>query len=101
MAAPGTRATVIKGVVYPSRAQVNQVVAQLKSQLAASPQQAEQFKKDPRSVLAAFGLNEDVQRELLQDMGTTAAASICVFTDCYHTCWFTKCYVTHIVIVKD
>jgi hypothetical protein len=101
MAANVDKTSVINGVLSPSKADVDKIVARLQAEIKSNPKVAAQFKANPRATLGAFGLNEDVQHELLRDMGVAAAASICVFTDCIHTCWFTKCYVTHIVITKE
>jgi len=102
MAGPKTRTTaVVKGVVAPSLADVKKVVTRLRKEVNTNPALAKKFKKDPRGVLSAFGLNEDVQNELLRDMGVTGNAAICWFTECYHTCWFTKCVFTHLVVEKE
>jgi hypothetical protein len=92
---------VVKGTIAPNKADALKVAARVRRDLNKNPKLRKQFWKNPRGVLGAYGLNADVQRELLQDAGVSEAGAICVFTDCIHTCWFTKCYVTHIVIKRD
>jgi hypothetical protein len=93
---------VIKGVLYPSDEHVKSVVASLQRKVKADPKMAKQFKKDPRRTLAALGLNEDIQVELLREMGmkSNARLSWCVCTDCCKTCWCTACCITDINITR-
>jgi hypothetical protein len=88
---------VTKGALFPGAQDVAKIVKNLQTQIQVDPKLAKNFKSNPRGVLGALGLNEDVQTELLRDAGITAALP-CVFTKCIHTCWFTKCILTHIVI---
>jgi len=92
------KAVVIKGILYPSNKDVKAIVASLQRKVKADPTIAKQFKKDPRRTLAAFGLNEDVQTELLRDMGLKTTARWCICTDCCKTCWCTACCITDVVV---
>lgn len=91
----------VRGVIAPNKEDVRKVVAKLRRDLNASPKIKKQFKQDPRALLGAYGINGDVQNELLNDIGVNVEALPCIFTDCIHTCWFTKCVLTHIVIKKE
>lgn len=93
------KAAVIKGVLYPSDDHIKAVVASLRRRVKADPKLAKQLRKDPRRSLAAFGLNEDVQRELLRDMGvkTKAGLDFCVCTHCCFTCYCTQCCTTEMM----
>jgi hypothetical protein len=92
---------VLKGTIFPNRADALKVADRIGRDLTTNPTLRKAFWQDPRGVLGAYGLNADLQRELLQDADITVISPLCIFTDCYHTCWFTKCYVTRIVVVKD
>jgi hypothetical protein len=102
MAQPRSKAAVVKGILYPSNKDIKSVVASLQRKVKTDRAMAKQFKKDPRRTLASFGLNEDVQRELLQEMGmkTSARLAFCVCTDCCKTCWCTDCCITDINITR-
>jgi hypothetical protein len=96
------KASVVRGVVAaPTKEDVRKIVAKLRRDLKGSRSITKQWKQDPRSVLGAYGLNADVQNELLRDAGVNVAALPCIFTECIHTCWFTDCVLTHIVVKKD
>jgi hypothetical protein len=97
MAAP-QQSKVIKGFFYPGSKELQSVVAALKKNVKTDAEFAKTFKKNPRATLANMGMNEDVQRELLQDMDRKARLSICICTACCKTCWCTKCCLTKIVI---
>lgn len=99
MAAPKTT-TVVRGVLTPSKVDADKILKRLQQDVATNPKIAQAFQTHPRATLSAYGLNLDAQHELLRDAGMNVA-ELCIFTDCIHTCWFTKCYVTHIVITKD
>jgi stage V sporulation protein SpoVS len=96
------KAAVIKGVLYPSGKDIQTIVASLQRKLKTDPKTAERFKKNPRRMLAAFGLNEDLQRELLGEMGLKTSTTLewCVCTDCCNTCWCTGCCITEINITR-
>jgi hypothetical protein len=98
VAQSGDKATVINGVLYPSYKDIKTIVTSLRRKVKADPHIAKQFKKDPRRTLAAFGLNEDVQNELLRDMGLKTALRFCICTGCCDTCWCTGCCITSISI---
>jgi len=101
MATPRDTTVVVKGVISPSKDDVKKVVERIQSEIKANPKFAQQFSQNPRATIAAFGLNEDVQHELIRDMGVSGAAALpCVFTECIHTCWFTDCIITHITTKK-
>jgi hypothetical protein len=78
------------------------IISSLQLKVKTDPHIAQQFKKDPRRTLAAFGLNEDVQIELLREMGikTSARLSWCACTDCCNSCWCTGCCITEINITR-
>ena len=99
MAQSGDTATVIKGLLYPSHQDIKTIITSLQRKVKTDPKIAKQFKKDPRNTLAALGLNEDVQHELLRDMGLQSVAlNICICTACCKTCWCTACCITDISI---
>jgi hypothetical protein len=102
MAQLKNKTAVVKGILYPGDKDIKAVVASLQRKVKADPKMAKQFKKDPRRTLAAFGLNEDVQTELLRDMGmkTSARLAFCICTDCCKTCWCTDCCITDINITR-
>jgi hypothetical protein len=102
MPTPKTKSTVVKGVLYPSHTDVKSVVASIQRRVKADRKTAAQFKKNPRSFLASAGLNEDVQRELLGEMGMKAASRLswCICTDCCKTCWCTACCITDVNITN-
>lgn len=93
-------AKVIKGVLYPSNEDIKSIVASLQRKVKTDPKVARLLKKDPRRTLAAFGLNEDVQRELLRDMGMKARIrpEWCICTECCFTCYCTSCCTTEVCI---
>jgi hypothetical protein len=99
---PKDKSAVIKGFLYPSEKDIKSVVASLQRHIKTDPNMAKQFKRDPRRTLGSFGLNEDVQRELLQDMGLKTRASLewCICTGCCDTCWCTGCCITNINITR-
>jgi hypothetical protein len=88
----------VKGVIAPSKDDALKVVARVRRDLKADPRLGKRFLKNPRGLLGAYGLNEDVQRELLRDAGVKDSVAICWFTDCFHTCYFTDCVFTHLVM---
>jgi hypothetical protein len=93
---------VVKGALFPGKADALKIAEKIQTDIRTNPTVAAHYKANPRATLAAYGLNTDLQNEFLHDAGTKAGAEeICIFTDCIHTCWFTKCYVTRIVIEKD
>ena len=98
MAQSGDKTTVIKGLLYPSDKDIKAIVTSLQSKVKKDPRIAKQFQKDPRRTLAALGLNEDVQTELLRDMGLKTALRFCICTGCCDTCWCTGCCITDISI---
>jgi hypothetical protein len=101
MARPGDKTEIVDGVIYPSKADVEKVVAKLQSEVKSNPKIAEKFKTNPRGTLAAFGLNEDVQNELLHDMHIKPVeGEWCIITSigCLQTCWFTACALTNVHI---
>jgi|SRR5580692_8643620 hypothetical protein len=102
MAQSRDEATVIKGVLYPSSKDIKAIVTSLQRKVKADPAIAKLFKKDPRRTLATFGLNEDVQSELLREMGVKGTAAVlpkwCICTACCKTCWCTGCCITNIHI---
>jgi hypothetical protein len=100
MAQPGENTSVVKGSLFAGHNDIKSIVANLQKTVKADPKIAAKFKSDPRGVLAALGLNEDLQRELLRDMGIQQPLGICWFTDCIHTCWCTKCCITHLVVAE-
>lgn len=102
MASPKTKSAVVKGVLYPSHADIKSVVSSIQRKVKANPKVAAQFKKNPRGFLASAGLNEDVQRELLSEMGMKSSKllSWCVCTDCCKTCWCTACCITNVNITR-
>jgi hypothetical protein len=89
-------AVVDRGIVVPNAAAVSAVVNELRQRLRANPALMSQFQKDPRLVLGAFGLSEDVQTELIREarMILPDEPKQCTLT-CWHTCWFTDCAFTH------
>jgi hypothetical protein len=89
-----------KGAIFPSTEDVKKVVAKLRRELKDDPRKYAKFKRNPRAFLGALGLAEDVQNELINDMGLPSTA-LCIFTNCIHTCWFTKCVLTKIVIKRE
>jgi hypothetical protein len=93
---PRNKTAVVKGILYPSDKDIKAIVASLQRKVKAHPELAKQFKKDPRRTLGAFGLNEDVQRELLQDTGINTSVRLewCVCTGCRKPCWCTACCMT-------
>ena len=92
--------TVVKGILFPSNEDIKKIVSSLRRKVKTDPKIASQFKKDPRRTLGALGLNEDVQVELLRDMGVKAPAlrAWCICTDCCKTCWCSACCVTDVGI---
>ena len=92
------RTGVVKGAIFPSHEDIKEVVARVRREIKGNRKFAEKFKSNPRRTLGALGLNEDVQTELLHEAGISA---ICWFTDCIHTCWCTKCCLTHLVFEKE
>lgn len=102
MAKPKTESAVLKGILYPSHQDIKAVVAAVQRKVKADPKIARQFKNNPRSFLAAAGLNEDIQRELLSEMGmkATKAAAWCICSSCCKTCWCTACCITEINITR-
>jgi len=103
MAGLGDKTTVIKvrevgSLLYPSRKDIKTIVTSLQRKVKTDGRIAMQFRKDPRRTLAALGLNEDVQTELLRDMGLRTVARWCICTGCCKTCWCTACCITNIII---
>ena len=95
---PRITTRVVNGVLHPSLPAVKQVVDRLQSELAGDPAFAATFQKNPRAVLGEMGLNGDVQREILQDAGLPVPPALA--RGCWGTCWFTRCVITKIVIVR-
>jgi hypothetical protein len=102
MAQARNKAAVVKGILYPSHEDIKAVVASLQRKVRTDPKMAQEFKKDPRRFLAGSGLNEDVQSELLREMGMKARVklALCLCTDCCRTCWCTDCCITDINITR-
>ena len=102
MAQARNKAAVVKGILYPSDKDIKAVVASLQRKVRTDPKMAQEFKRDPRRFLAGSGLNEDVQSELLREMGMKARVklALCLCTDCCRTCWCTDCCITDINITR-
>jgi hypothetical protein len=88
------------GVIVPSEEDVKKVIAKLRREMKGNPRRFAAFKRNPRAMLGALGLNEDVQAELIREMGL-ATALPCIFTNCHITCIFTKCISTRLILMKD
>jgi hypothetical protein len=80
--------------VFISRSAALRLTRDLQKQLKENKKLSTAFQKDPRAVLAAAGLNEDIQREALNDSLKAGLSEACVVT-CWHTCWFTDCFCTN------
>jgi hypothetical protein len=91
------------GALYPSSGEIRKIVKSLQKKVKEDKEVAKLFKKDPRRTIAQFGVNEDVQNQLLREMNLTARASLrwCVCTSCCKTCWTSACCLTRIVIVIE
>ena len=87
-----------KGALFPSLDDVMAITTKLKKDMQTNKKLAAAFKNDPRSILAAAGLNEDVQTELLTEAGLASRAIGCWFS-CWQSCWFTGCACTNGTIV--
>jgi hypothetical protein len=97
------KAVFSKGAFYPSNDDIKKIVKSLQKKVREDRKVAKLFKKDPRRTLANFGVNEDVQSQLLKemDLATPAALRWCICTDCCKTCWTTACCITKIVITIE
>jgi len=92
-----TETKLVEGVLYPSLADVRKAVERLQKEMKSNAKISRDLQATPREILGAFGLNEDVQNELLSDMALETHASSCYLT-CITTCWFTNCVITSIHI---
>ena len=87
----------VDGVLYPSLADVRQAVDRIQKEIKSHSKFSDELKANPRAVLGAFGISEDVQNELLSDMAIESHGVSCYIT-CLTTCWFTNCVITSIHI---
>jgi hypothetical protein len=86
----------VDGVLYPSLADVRKAVDRIQKEIKSHSKFSDELKANPRAVLGAFGISEDVQNELLSDMALETHED-CYIT-CTTTCWFTRCVITTIHI---
>jgi hypothetical protein len=78
--------------MYPALADVRTIATRLRKDLKTNRKLAASFKRQPRLVLGALGLNEDVQNELLVEARQTASSC---WISCIKTCWFSDCVCTN------
>jgi hypothetical protein len=87
MPKPEHKTSLINGALFPSKADYESIIARVHADIKSNTAVAARFKADPRSVLATYGLNEDVQNEALRSM-KLITSDWCIIT-CITSCWFT------------
>ena len=80
-----------KGVVIVDANTARTAAGEIKQLLDSNPQLAAQFQQNPRLFLGGYGLNGDVQNELLSDPGAQAKHR---YHADVHYCWFSSCCIT-------
>jgi hypothetical protein len=89
----------VNGALVPDADTVRSMLWTLSQKMKDDPRLAEAFRTDPHRVLGEIGLNNEIQRQAIKDLGVELPEG-CVFSDCVLTdyCIATNCFVTNIVV---
>lgn len=83
----GGGASIREGAIDPGINTVRKVARSIEKRVKQDREFAKSFRERPSLVLSAYGLNEDIRRELIRE--ASLAATDCDFLSCISTCWYT------------
>jgi len=87
------------GVPFASTEDVVRIIENIQQRTSTDYEFSAKFFDDCQvhDVLGRYGLSEDVQKEFLRSANRPEAAEASLI-GCWHTCWFSDCCISSIVI---